>query len=184
MGLSGRGKLLIQKFICRSFLSTPGIGQMLIFPTEMNGNFTSSPAKGGKPGILIRWFFSPFFGKWLHTIRPAWGHRWAWSALISPTCGPSPPCPEPYFSPGWGSWFLLRKKSSTQNFSSPLCVSPITEKNGSVFMKAFPTGRSWLLCSHLVSLFACNCWSACGSNSQSQQTQKFKSGTTYPSRGN
>lgn len=61
MGLSGRGKLLIQKFICRSFLSTPGIGQMLILPTEMNGNFTSSPAKGGKPGILIRLFFFPLF---------------------------------------------------------------------------------------------------------------------------
>lgn len=62
VGLSGRGKLLIQKFISRSFLSTPGIGQMLIFTTEMNGNFTFSSAKGGKPGILIRRFFPLFLG--------------------------------------------------------------------------------------------------------------------------
>lgn len=106
MVLSGRVKLLIQKFTGSSFLSTPGRGQMLIFTTEMNGNFTPSSGKGRKTKDINMIIPPPFFWKWLHTLRLARALG-TLMGLISPTWGLSPPCPGPYFSPDWGYQSVL-----------------------------------------------------------------------------
>lgn len=67
---------------------------MLICSTEMDGNFTPSFLKGGKPEILLRWFFFPHYGNhsevYIYTCQGLGIRtRWFWSA--PPRASP-PPC--------------------------------------------------------------------------------------------
>lgn len=84
--------------IQRQFLfSPPDREYMLICSTEMDGNFTPSSLKGGKPEILLRWFFFPHYRNlsevYIHTCQASGiRSRWLWSA---PPGASPPPCPLP-----------------------------------------------------------------------------------------